>query len=110
MANQKRFPDWKPQIGEAALVPGGPANAQYISYLREDDVKAIETGHRGYSPLRLYLVNTNEDDYVFAVVSFKKEWGWWGIDVPTRRRLQDILRFARKYNPRGNFEFRATNP
>ncbi len=42
---KKRFPDWKPQAGEKALVPGGPANRRFVDELRHDDVEAIERGH-----------------------------------------------------------------
>lgn len=52
---KKRFPNWHPTVGERALVPGGPANANYVAELSADDVAAIERGHRGYLPLKFHV-------------------------------------------------------
>jgi hypothetical protein len=50
-----RFTDWEPVPGDAALVPGGPASASYVSVLTDDDIAAIQAGHRGYAPLRFFV-------------------------------------------------------
>lgn len=52
---RKRFPNWNPVVGERALVPGGPANAQYVDALNHHDIEAIEQGNRGYTPLRVRI-------------------------------------------------------
>jgi len=54
---KKRFPSWNPKVGERALIPGGPACAQYVDALNEQDVNAIQAGHRGYTPLRVRITD-----------------------------------------------------
>lgn len=106
MAKQKRFPDWNPEIGERALVPGGPGNAWYVAELREDDVKAIETGHRGYAPLRLEIVDTRmigTRDHLHAtrmVLNYREDSGlWWGEGV--FKTLDAALRAVRRVDGGG---------
>lgn len=86
MENKKRFPDWKPEIGERALVPGGPACAHYVAELDADDVLAIENGHRGYTPLRVEIVDTRllgttyESMAVRMVLTWREGYHHWEGD------------------------------
>lgn len=70
-----RIHDWKPEIGERALVPGGAACAQHVAALEAADVQAIEHGHSGYTPINLEMFNsvTGEFlDYVWYSERFRK--------------------------------------
>lgn len=57
-----RFLNWEPTDGEKALVPENPFSAPYVDSLTAEDVAVIRAGHRGYAPLRFYVVTKVERD------------------------------------------------
>lgn len=109
-----RFKNWEPKEGEKALVPGGPGNASYVDALTADDVAAIQAGHRGYAPLRFYVVSkiargyTLPDD-VLELVMYDS--GSWQVSHAFRRwnRLDACLADIRRYHglKRNDYELRA---
>lgn len=96
---QKRFPSWRPQVGEKALVPGGPANAQYVAELNAQDVDAIEQGHRGYTPLRvrLYWKDRGHTE-CFDLVQYDTHYKCWrSVRGGHAKTLSAVIRAANQY-------------
>lgn len=112
MSKPKRFPSWQPTVGERALVPGGPANAQYVDELSADDVAAIENGHRGYTPLQLQIIGEPDDPRHEAVIDTidYQDNGYWLGNMVRARRPSDILRAARQYYTPGYKNIRLDVP
>lgn len=77
----KRFPNWHPKAGERALVPGGVAHATFPDYLRQSDVEAIETGHRGYLPLKISVIQVTK-----GYLSFER-----GVKTIRREPMNELL-------------------
>lgn len=114
MATKKRFPDWKPEVGERALVPGGPGCAHYVDVLNIDDVRAIENGHRGYTPLRVKIVDVSliGTRYELQATIMVLNWNerrhqWEGPGV--WKTLSAALRAARYHNDDGDVRYVIDN-
>ncbi len=101
MAKKKRFLDWNPEVGERALVPGGPGCAHYVDTLNDEDVQAIENGHRGYTPLRVKIVDKRllgtRDELLATLMVLnwnERHHQWWGPG--TWKTLSAALRAAKR--------------
>ena len=95
---KQKFPDWDPVVGERALIPSGEVCA-----LTESDIDAIRSGHTGYYPLGIKIVDKAMLDtvyeskgYVIDILLYnEKTKDWWGV-----ARVKDpsyALRAARRY-------------
>lgn len=100
--------DWTPEIGERAIVPGGVACAAYVAPLEATDVRAIERGHRGYSPLYLVMENALTGEVLDSVYFSERFNKWCGCEGGTWDTLDSLKRRAsRHFNCR--IVFRARN-
>lgn len=89
-----RFVNWHPIVGEKALVPGNPGNAQYIDALNEHDIIAIMDGHRGYTPL--YITVKSQDGQFSERISYHKD-RWSTVHGMLHKTLSRSLRALAEY-------------